>query len=452
MVNYFYYRDRFGNYTRPVYYQYFFWLCLFFVTFISSNEIYNLLNLSILTSLILFSGLALIFLLIFGLIWLGVRLVQCRGIINYWNLSSVEEEIRNNLLRIKVANRLRSMDYVEIPAIWATYDGKVVNLRIRKLAGYETANLDSLVELVNSSFDNAKFKNFVVTTKLISDDRRWFKLVASDLGTNRTFIPNNINDLIQKPYFLTLQEDLTINLADEAHIICWGKTNSGKSTTILTAVAQLLSYSADLFFIDGKEEFSSFSVFYPKEKIVSTSSDVLRLLNWVCEEEIPRRQKIVADAVKQNNILGLRGYDIGLRPLVIVADEIASVISGLDSKQKKVFNSSIAQIVQKGRSISVFLVVGTQSPAVTVLSQDIRSQFAVKILLGSANKDIQRMAFDESTATEQVEKFTGFYTCDGITVNPEKFFVPNLFQNHLENLDTFSRLYKYGKENFSYDT
>lgn len=89
------------------------------------------------------------------------------------------------------------------------------------------------------------------------------------------------------------------------------------------------------------------------------------------------------------------------------------------------------------------MVVASQSPAVDVLPNGIRSQFSTKILLGSASGDIQRMAFDVAVSDGDVEKFQGYYVINGTNVLPQKYFVPNLFKYGLADLQTFEKLYKH---------
>ena len=93
---------------------------------------------------------------------------------------------------------------------------------------------------------------------------------------------------------------------------------------------------------------------------------------------------------------------------------------------------------------SVFLVAASQSPAVDVLPSGVRSQFATKILLGSATGDVQRMAFDVVATNGGVDEFQGYYMTSGKTVQPQKFYVPNLFKYDLENMEVFEKLYKSG--------
>ena len=54
------------------------------------------------------------------------------------------------------------------------------------------------------------------------------------------------------------------------------------------------------------------------------------------------------------------------------------------------------------------------------------------------------MAFGEVATTGQVEKFRGFYTCDGLTVQPMRFYVCDLHTYGLDDLTAFEQSYKLG--------
>ena len=87
---------------------------------------------------------------------------------------------------------------------------------------------------------------------------------------------------------------------------------------------------------------------------------------------------------------------------------------------------------------------GNARPSTDTLPSKIRSQFSTRILLGSANQETQRMAFGEVATTGQVEKFRGFYTCDGLTVQPMRFYVCDLHTYGLNDLTAFEQSYKLG--------
>ena len=50
------------------------------------------------------------------------------------------------------------------------------------------------------------------------------------------------------------------------------------------------------------------------------------------------------------------------------------------------------------------------------------------------------MALGEVATSGNVEDFRGFYVSDGLTIQPMKFFVPDLYSNNFNELDSFARL------------
>lgn len=442
---YFYFNKNTHTYEIPLYLKYSPWLIGSFFTFVISNELYNRTSLLIFRSVIFISLVTFVVLTVIGITWVIVGLICCHGVINLLELSTIRSILLNNLRRVRFERRLKDTDYIKVPAVMIKFKSGLVYLRIRKIEGLEVKSIDELVELVNTSFVRGKFKNFAVVRKMVTDDGLYFKFVLEDVGTDKTFIPRSITDLKQPPYYLKLQEGLTINLSKLPHLAVWGQSGSGKTTVLMNIIAQCLSNNADLYFLDGKTEFSSFGVFYPTNKIATDNRQVLKLLQHV-SETIKKRQKLVADEVKKRNKLGLTGYEIGLQPIIIIGDEIGSIVAGMTSKDKKEFIALLTQVVQKGRSVSVFAILASQSPSVDVLPQGIRSQFSTKILLGSASGDVQRMAFGEAITSGNVEKYQGYYYVDGLTIEPQKFFVPNLFKYDLENMQTFEKLYELGKQ------
>lgn len=370
-----------------------------------------------------------------------IGVVKNKGLFRYFRSLELAGSIRKALLNTMTLNLYKDSPVIEVPGIRVFFEGYRINVTIFKLPGMH--DIDKLEEDINASF-RGKYSKYAIVSSYSSDDGTRFDFTLEDVGTDKTFIPKTISDLIQKPYFLKLQEGLTINISKLPHLAVWGQSGSGKTTVLMSIIAQGLSNNTDLLFLDGKTEFSSFSAFYPSSKIATDNKQVLELLQHV-SETIKKRQKMVADEVRKRNKLGLTGYDVGLQPIIIIGDEIGSIVAGMTSKEKKEFIALLTQVVQKGRSVSVFAILASQSPSVDVLPQGIRSQFSTKILLGSASGDVQRMAFGEATTSGNVEKYQGYYYVDGLTIEPQKFFVPNLFKYNLENMQTFKKLYELGK-------
>lgn len=432
-----YYRNKDGYYYYPVYYFGSFWLAVAILVLIVSSLLVKFLNISFFADVRNLAFIISLILAVAELIKIIVGSMQNDGILKYFWSLYLADCIRKSLLNTMDINIVKNAPIIEVPAVEVEFSDDKIKVYVSKLAGM--SDIDKVREDIDSSF-RGKYKAYAVVEAIASINGVEFSFTLEDVGTDRTFIPKTINDLVKKPYFLTLQKGLTINLAKYPHMAVWGRTGSGKTTVLMNIIAQCFSNDTDLLFIDGKTEFSSFSIFYPSSKIVTDNADVLNLLKHVTAT-IMERQKIIADEVKRRKKLGLTGFDLGLKPIVVIGDEIGSVVAGMTAKEKKQFVAYLTQIVQKGRSVSVFLIVASQSPAVDVLPNGIRSQFSTKILLGSASGDIQRMAFDEVATDGGVDKFQGYYMVNGLTVQPQKFFVPNLFKYDLENMETFQALY-----------
>lgn len=432
-----------GYYIYPLYNYPSIWLIGCLVVFVATKWLNQYLKIDFLNYLSFVSLIGLVSLAVYELMALIIGIRRNKGLWRYFTSLSITSAIRNSLLNTMTVNLYKDSPQVEVPAIKVTILDNKLKVYVSKLPGMY--NLDKMEEDINAAIRTGKYKAFAITEAVQEEDGTGYNFCLTDVGTNKTFIPKSINDLIQKPYYLRLQNDLIINLSKSPHLAVWGQSGSGKTTVLMNIIAQCLSNDTELLFIDGKTEFSSFGAFYPSEKIATDNNDVLELLEYV-SELIKKRQKIVADEVKKRSKLGLTGFDIGLKPVVVIGDEIGSIVASMDNKQKKLFVSYMTQLVQKGRSVSIFGIVASQSPAVDVLPQGIRSQFSTKILLGSASGDVQRMAFGDVQTSGNVEKFQGYYYSDGITIEPQKYFVPNLFTNNLENMETFKKLYEIGQK------
>ena len=359
----------------------------------------------------------------------------------YITEKKAEKAVTKSLLATMAVNRLQDTPHISVPSVRVGASlPSHITVRVEKLAGMY--DVDKLTEDINSSF-RKKLGAYAVTSAMITTDGLFYKFLLEDVGTDKTWRPATTDDIRAEKYIIKLQEGLEVNLSERAHIAVWGKTGSKKTTVLFGIILQLFSMGADVRFIDGKDEFSTFSGFYPIEKIVSDPDDVFGQLEDILAI-IKERQKIMADEVQKRGKMGLKASEVGLRPVVLVADEIGSIVALMDSKQSKKFVADLTAIIQRGRSVGVSVIASTQDPSTDTLPQRIRQQFATKILLGSANSDIQRMAFGEVATAGDVEDFRGFYTCDGLTNQPMKFFVCDLYSHGFNELGAFEKAYKIG--------
>lgn len=367
--------------------------------------------------------------------------INAKSIKTYITQKNAERAITKSLLATMSVNQLRDTPHIAVPRVRVGASlPSHVKVTVEKLAGMY--DIEKLTEDINSSF-RGKLGAYAVTSAMITTDGLFYKFVLEDVGTDKTWRPATVDDIKAEKYIIKLQEGLEVNLSERAHIAVWGRTGSKKTTVLFGIILQLFSMGADVRFIDGKDEFSSFKGFYPADKIVSDVDPVFEQLEDILAI-IKERQQIMADEVQKRQKIGLKASEIGLQPVVLVADEIGSIVALMDSKQSKKFVADLTAIIQRGRSVGVFVIASTQDPSTDTLPQKIRQQFATKVLLGSANSDIQRMAFGEVATAGNVEDFRGFYTCDGLTNQPMKFYVCDLYSHGFNELGAFEKAYKIG--------
>lgn len=359
----------------------------------------------------------------------------------YITEKKAEKAVTKSLLATMAVNRLQDTPHISVPSVRVGASlPSHITVSVEKLAGMY--DVDKLTEDINSSF-RGRLGSYAVTSAMITTDGLFYRFVLEDVATDKTWRPATMEDITAEKYAITLQDGLTVKLDERAHIAVWGKTGSKKTTVLFGMILQLFSMGADVRFIDGKDEFSAFSGFYPIEKIVSDSDDVFGQLEDILAI-IKERQKIMADEVQKRGKMGLKASEVGLRPVVLVADEIGSIVALMDSKQSKKFVADLTAIIQRGRSVGVSVIASTQDPSTDTLPQKIRQQFSTKILLGSANSEIQRMAFGGVATAGDVEDFRGYYTCDGLTNQPMMYYVCDLYSHGFSDLAVFKKAYEIG--------
>lgn len=420
-------------YKPPLYAQFWTWWALV-LTFAVLSLVVGLVVSIKLVQVVLWSLVAI--LTIWRAYSLTKSVIKAKTIGKYITEKKAEKAVTKSLLATMAVNRLQDTPHISVPSVRVGASlPSHITVTVEKLAGMY--DIEKLTEDINSSFRD-KLGAYAVTSAMITSDGLYYKFVLEDVGTDKTWRPATMDDIKAEKYIIKLQEGLEVNLSERAHIAIWGKTGSKKTTVLFGIILQLFSMGADVRFIDGKDEFSAFSGFYPIEKIVSVPDDVFGQLEDILAI-IKERQKIMADEVQKRGKMGLKASEVGLRPVVLVADEIGSIVALMDTKQTKKFIADLTAIIQRGRSVGVSVIASTQDPSTDTLPQKIRQQFATKILLGSANSDIQRMAFGEIATAGDVEDFRGFYVCDGLTTQPMKFFVCDLYSHGFNGLKAFEK-------------
>ena len=425
----------------PLYARFLFWWFIFFC-------------LSVFLSVICYFVFSVVFLVVVVALWslvavltiwraysLTKAVIKAETIGKYITQRNAEKVVTKSLLATMSVNRLQDTPYISVPSV-AVCDSRPshISVEVEKLAGMY--DIEKMTEDINASF-RGNLGGYAVTSGMITIDGLTYKFVLEDVATDRTWRPATFEDIKAEKYIVKLQEGLEVATYDRPHFSVWGKTGSKKSTVLFGMILQFFSMGADVRFIDGKDEFSAFKSFYPVDKIASDVEGVLKLIDDVLSI-VKERQEIMADESRKRQKIGLKAAEVGLQPIVLIADEIGSVVALMDNKQSKQFINGLTAIIQRSRSLGISVCVASQDPSVETLPSRIRQQFSTKILLGSANGDTQRMAFGEVATAGDVEDFRGFYTCDGLTIQPMKFYVCDLYSHGFNELGAFKKAYEMG--------
>lgn len=383
--------------------------------------------------------------LIFGLGFVGLSFWQayqvkkylgnfkrfCSYLVNF----DLVQRLDTALLNARSKGAMRAETYRVLPKIWLYYENNAFHLKIEKLPGSYSEDLDHLGELISSTLGDRYF----LTSKQISRDESWFLFVCSKLEKNIQWTPSSRNFRLEDPYHVRLMADFTLEFEKLPHLAVFGATGSRKTTTLIAILLQELGRS-ECYFLDGKSEFSALKSFMSDKYFAESEEETFDLLSRLLEV-MEKRKKILETEVKKRGKMGLTAHDIGLLPVFLFVDEYASVKARC-SKPKEL-DRLMLQALMQFRSLGMYVIYASQSPSTTVLSNQMREAFSTYILLGTANADTQRMTFGQTVTTGTVPTGWGYYLSKVATMpTPQLFVVPNLMKNGLESLELMEKLYK----------
>lgn len=442
---------KYQNYNgvyRPVFYlQLWFYLGLALVADLSLFALKQIL-------MILKKDTTTLTMIIYSILFIIVIVVACRAYSEFtrikartWNVyrdeKKLEREITKSLLSTMTVNREQNSSVsIAVPSVVVDVKATPLTVLVEKLPGMYLT--DKLAEDVTASFKRS-YSNYAVVSSRISDDGLSFIFELEDKATNKALRFERLEDIGKDKFIIDLQKGLSINIANRPHIAVWGRTGSRKSTVLYYLTLCYFKMNADIYFCEAKTEFASFETFYDSSKIATNTESIMSVLNRV-NEVLNGRLAVISEESKKRNQGGLNAQDVDFRPVVLMLDEVGSIVAMLDSKEQKEFNKILTAIIQRGRSVGVCVVIATQDPSTDTLPQKVRQQFTTKILLGSANADIQRMAFGEIATDGSVPELRGYVSIDGITREPVSYYVPDLYTHGLLGHGTFKQAYLEGKQ------
>ena len=357
--------------------------------------------------------------------------------LSYWANISLVWFLQTSLLNAKNTGAVASHSYRVLPRIWVYREEGKFFFKVQKVPGSFEEDLDHLAELVGSTLGD----RWEAVGKSLDPSGVWFELVFGQVNQHLRFTPKALGEIPQPAYVLKLMNGVNVDMTSLPHLAIFGLTGSRKTSTLLAFIAEVLPTS-EVYFLDGKNEFSVLSSIIPADHFASNEDEILNLLEKLIKI-MKKRAGVVNKEVKKRGVMGLTAKKVGLKPIYLVVDEYASVKASF--KKPKELDNLMLQCLMQFRAYGIFMLYASQSPNSQILQVQMREQFGTYILLGTANDDTQRMAFGEVATTGTVPIGSGFYlTKTAQMPTPQRFEVPDFYKYGLNGIDTLKALYEMG--------
>lgn len=370
------------------------------------------------------------------------------GCVSDWvSAKRAVRDVEYGLLSAGLVRKTMTETMVKVPTCSITEGDQSTFLTVEKLPS--VSDVEKVAVAINSSLRRGKLADYAVTEPIETPDGLFYIFELNDVSRDLTFVPEEVMDLVPSdPYCFHLMEGVDWSFVSQPHAIISGLTGSHKTTTMMSLMAQALAVGAEVYIIDFKREMTGFKTFLGSDHVVSEPDDILEMLAKVVANMKARYENLASEAVKSGKI-GVTGADYRARPVFIIAEELGALSEACDSKERKILHGYLKQIAMLGRSCLYEIICLLQVATVESAPAGIKSNTNLKILLEKSTSEMVTQVFSGGYAdcvTNNPGRYRGWYYLNGKTTKPSMFFVPDLYKNNLNNLETFKKLYEIGQQ------
>ena len=357
------------------------------------------------------------------------------GVLKAWKLLKLREALTRAFLDVQSVNPMLKTSLVGVPWIEIQGTDGVLQVKIERLPGLDED--ERLAELISVA-TRKDWEAFEVVDFWREPGGVYSVFILEDVASDKRLdVTSVISSAV--PFKIVLQKGLVVDFEKSPGLGLFGKSGAGKTTTLLSFLAQFLAGGSQVYLVDGKNELQALSNVLQR---ASGVSDVLSMLGYVVAQMEQREDFLGKEGARQQR-LGLKASDVGLTPLVVAIDELGALVASAQAKEKAELFALLTQIALKGRSSGVILVVASQFASVDTIPNAVRSQLSIKILLGGAPAELVRMVFPTaSPGARSARQFEGFVYIDGQRGRePSRYQVPAL--GKLENVSKWGGFVTY---------
>ncbi len=260
------------------------------------------------------------------------------------------------------------------------------------------------VEVINDQgIKSQHMKDFADKIKAYYEKKKVVKRELKDLQRDKEFWTKSSQYEVSVPVGWDINHKevcFEIGNAQNHTLIC-DHSGSGKSNFLHVLIQNLAFYydpdEVQLFLLDYKEgvEFNAYAdPILEHARLVSVASSVgfgMSFLSWLCKE-IQKR----ADLFKQFKVKDLSDYrkHEKMPRLIVVIDEFQVLFSESSTKEKERVEAYLTNILKKGRSFGVHLILATQTMRGSGITS-LMSQIANRIALPMDAEDSDSVLGDD---------------------------------------------------------
>lgn len=287
---------------------------------------------------------------------------------------------------------------------------------------------EKLAEPLQSAL-GLEFHKMVMTKGEKNEVEYMFRLEPVERYTIGTTMP-----LEDSTTTIEVYDEFKLDLNKNFSTLISGVSGSGKSYLAYYLITRYLAKTIngqhpDLYMVDPKQ---SDLLILAKQTFMShlryghTNADAFRIVKEF-KAELDRRQAEYSEKAT----IGSTMLNLGAEPALLVVDEYASLVCGMNKKQRAEFEDMIAIIVQKGRQLSMGVWVLMQQARSELISTNVRENLVNKICMGNPTAESAKMMFGTSDVPLVNGIGVGLYSLDGTDV--QTFEAPK-FEGDFEKL------------------
>ena len=180
-----------------------------------------------------------------------------------------------------------------------------------------------------------------------------------------------------------------LDLGDDRmpHLLVAGGTGSGKTVFLYSVLVSLAKARAadelELVLVDPKRTDFAFFGRLPHlrngEVITDARQGVEAMKTLVEADMVARTDTLSSAGARDLKAFNALGTGARMRPIVVVIDEYADLVSSLPSRDRQQFDTDVSRLAARGRNVGIHLVLATQRPTAEVVTGNIKANMACRI-------------------------------------------------------------------------